>query len=192
MGDLPKESAFPSMSALGLGLVTVLDQMRVPMVIGLGDGAGANIISRFGMNHPTRVHGIILLNPDCQEATGFIERIKDQLSPSVPSGDRESLNEKNVSKFSESYKKRTPILSDLGKDIKFDVLIIAGAKSKTLEQSETIHRAIEGGSREDYRSNAALQPGYGAPPHHREEDVQAGLHDWGGGEEDVHAGDGHT
>merc|ERR1712080_419739 len=46
--DLPKESAFPSMSALGL--VTVLDQLRVPMVIGLGDGAGANIISRFGMN----------------------------------------------------------------------------------------------------------------------------------------------
>jgi len=82
--DLPKESEFPSMSALGLGLVTVLDQLRVPMVIGLGDGAGANIISRFGMNHPTRVHGIILLNPDCQEATGFIERIKDQLSPSVP------------------------------------------------------------------------------------------------------------
>merc|ERR1712080_712347 len=131
------------------------------------------------------------------EATGFIERIKDQLSPSVPSGDRESLNEKNVSKFSESYKKRTPILSDLGKDIKFDVLIIAGAKSKTLEQSETIHRAMAPGccsiikvedviqplkeAPEDYRSNAALQPGYGAPPHHREEDVQAGLHDWGGG-----------
>merc|ERR1712215_627854 len=107
--SLPGQS--PSMSSLGQGLVTVLDTLRVPRVIGLGDGAGANLISRFGMNHPNRVHGIILLNPDCQEATGFIERLKDQISPPVHSGDRERNNEKNVSKFFESYKKRTPILN---------------------------------------------------------------------------------
>merc|ERR1712080_621702 len=97
------------------------------------------------------------------EATGFIERIKDQLSPSVPSGDRESLNEKNVSKFSESYKKRTPILSDLGKDIKFDVLIIAGAKSKTLEQSETIHRAMAPGCCSIIKVEDVIQPLKEAP-----------------------------
>jgi len=161
--DLPKEFEFPSMSALGQGLVTVLDTLRVPRVIGLGDGAGANIISRFGMNHPNRVHGIILLNPDCQEATGFIERLKDQISPPVHSGDRERNNEKNVSKFSESYKKRTPILNDLGKDIKFDVLIIAGAKSKTLEQSETIHRAMAPGCCSIIKVEDVIQPLKEAP-----------------------------
>merc|ERR1712080_228097 len=97
------------------------------------------------------------------EATGFIERIKDQLSPSLPPGDRESLNEKNVSKFSESYKKRTPILSDLGKDIKFDVLIIAGAKSKTLEQSETIHRAMAPGCCSIIKVEDVIQPLKEAP-----------------------------
>jgi len=68
-----------------------------------------------------------------------------------------------VSKFSESYKKRTPILSDLGKDIKFDVLIIAGAKSKTLEQSETIHRAMAPGCCSIIKVEDVIQPLKEAP-----------------------------
>ena len=47
---------------LALNLVTVLDQLRVSRVMALGDGAGGNIVLRFGMCHAARVHGVILLN----------------------------------------------------------------------------------------------------------------------------------
>ena len=40
--------------ALGEDLITVLDQLRIKYCIGIGDGAGANIITRFGMMHVTR------------------------------------------------------------------------------------------------------------------------------------------
>ena len=40
---------------MGEDLVTVLDQLRIKHVIGLGDGAGANILARFAM-----MHGIIV------------------------------------------------------------------------------------------------------------------------------------
>ena len=49
-----KEMSFPTIQALGEDLVTVLDQLRVKYCIGIGDGAGANIITRFGMMHVTR------------------------------------------------------------------------------------------------------------------------------------------
>ena len=42
---------FPSLADLGMNLVTVLDQLRIKHVIGLGDGAGANIMARFAMMH---------------------------------------------------------------------------------------------------------------------------------------------
>ena len=42
------------MQALGEDLITVLDQLRIKYCIGIGDGAGANIITRFGMMHVTR------------------------------------------------------------------------------------------------------------------------------------------
>ena len=49
--DLPRDFSFPSLAQLGLSLVTVLDQLRIKHVIGLGDGAGANILARFAMMH---------------------------------------------------------------------------------------------------------------------------------------------
>jgi pimeloyl-ACP methyl ester carboxylesterase len=45
---------FPTIQQIGEDLVTVLDQLRVKYVIGIGDGAGANIMARFGMMHKTR------------------------------------------------------------------------------------------------------------------------------------------
>lgn len=60
---------FPTMQALGEDLITVLDQLRIKYCIGIGDGAGANIITRFGMMHVTRVLGVILLHPTANAAT---------------------------------------------------------------------------------------------------------------------------
>merc|ERR1719334_1469671 len=75
--DLPKDFTFPTMHQLGIGLVTILDQLRTTRVVGLGDGAGANIITRFAMMHPTRVHGIVTVNNTATESLGrFTDRLK--------------------------------------------------------------------------------------------------------------------
>ena len=48
--DLDQDCTFPTMAELGLNLVTVLDHLRISRVVGLGDGAGANIITRYVHN----------------------------------------------------------------------------------------------------------------------------------------------
>lgn len=47
---------------LGEDLVSVLDTLHIRYVIGLGEGAGANVVARFGLAHPSRVLGLILIN----------------------------------------------------------------------------------------------------------------------------------
>jgi len=141
--DLTKP--FPTMTQLGLGLVTVLDQLRVTTVVGLGDGAGANIITRFAMNHPGRVHGIINVNPACvKNNPSIMAKIKDQISQLGQDSDK-GLNEKNVAKFAEVYKKRTEILTELKQRLKCDILLVAGAKSKSVLDTEALHREMAPG-----------------------------------------------
>lgn len=60
--DLDK--AFPSMQEVGEDLVNILDVLRVKCVIGLGEGAGANILLRFGAMHVSRCLGVVCLNPN--------------------------------------------------------------------------------------------------------------------------------
>ena len=43
--------------------MNILDTLRVKCVIGLGNGAGANIMMRFAMMHVTRCMGVILVHP---------------------------------------------------------------------------------------------------------------------------------
>ena len=45
--------------------------------IGLGDGAGSNVIVRFAMMHVTRCLGVILLNPTTNKVT-MMENLKDR------------------------------------------------------------------------------------------------------------------
>ena len=60
---------------IGEDLVNVMDNLRVKMVIGLGDGAGANIFARFAAMHAPRCLGIVLINPTPAVAT-FMEKFK--------------------------------------------------------------------------------------------------------------------
>ena len=55
--------------------MNVMDNLRVKMVIGLGDGAGANIFARFAAMHAPRCLGIVLINPTPAVAT-FMEKFK--------------------------------------------------------------------------------------------------------------------
>ena len=45
--DLEEGVKYPSMQELGEDLVSVLDQLGLEWVVGLGEGAGANILARF-------------------------------------------------------------------------------------------------------------------------------------------------
>ena len=58
-----------------MNLITVIDHLRIKQVVGLGDGAGANIILRFAMNHPSRVHGVLAINTEGVGSGGYKEII---------------------------------------------------------------------------------------------------------------------
>ncbi|XP_076460398.1 uncharacterized protein ZK1073.1-like isoform X2 [Babylonia areolata] len=76
--ELPADYNFPTMQSLGEDLVCVLDQLDVKSVIGLGEGAGANIVARFAMAQPDRVLGVVLIH--CSGTTAsFMESMKDKL-----------------------------------------------------------------------------------------------------------------
>jgi len=143
--DLPQDFKFPKMKDIGLNLVSILDNLRVPRVVGLGNGAGANIITRFGMCHPSRVHGIVTINNTASVSLGrFVEKLSEKLK-NIKIEDVNRLNKKNVEKFAEAYKKRTEILQDLNKRIDFDVLLIAGTKCSWVQETDVIQQQMTPG-----------------------------------------------
>jgi len=144
--DLPADYKYPTCAELGLNLVSVLDHLRIPRVIGLGDGAGANIITRFGMCHLSRVHGIVTINNTATSpmVQGFMDKMKDRWAAMKKEG-KSTVNEKNVSRFADTYKKRTDILPQLNKRINFDVLLITGMKSHRAADTEAIHKEMTPG-----------------------------------------------
>jgi len=141
--DLAEEFVFPDIHTLGMSLVTVLDQLRINRVIVLGSGAGANIGCRFAMNHPTRVHGVVLMN--CNPEKGD-SSILNKLKGRKASRDEDSKqNVRNVAKFEESYKKRDEITSLLATKMKAETLLMVGAKNKNVKGSEEIHKQVKAG-----------------------------------------------
>jgi len=142
--DLPSDYVFPGMEAIGLNLVTVLDHLRVKQVVGLGDGAGANIILRFAMNHPGRVQGVLAINTEGLGTAGYKEIIMGKIKERRK-GSSEDLNSKNVAKFAEAYVKRSEMLSSMNKKVKFDVLMMTGVNSKCVADTETMYKEITPG-----------------------------------------------
>ncbi|CAH2107803.1 unnamed protein product [Euphydryas editha] len=68
--DLPESYPFPSLQTLGEDLITVLDFLHVKYAVGLGEGAGANILARCGLAHPRRLLGLVLVN--CTGSTSSV------------------------------------------------------------------------------------------------------------------------
>jgi pimeloyl-ACP methyl ester carboxylesterase len=58
-------------------LLNVLDSLSVPLVVGIGEGAGANILARFGLAYPQRVLGLILIHL-VSTGVGFLETLKER------------------------------------------------------------------------------------------------------------------
>ena len=64
---------------MGNGLAEVIDALAIPYVIGIGEGAGANILARFGMDHPEKCLGLILIHCTSTQA-GVMEFFRDKVS----------------------------------------------------------------------------------------------------------------
>lgn len=69
---LSTEYIYPSMDDLASTIASVMDYYSIKTIIGLGVGAGANILSRFALSRPERVEALILLNANSTQA-GWIE-----------------------------------------------------------------------------------------------------------------------
>ncbi|OQV11799.1 hypothetical protein BV898_13924 [Hypsibius exemplaris] len=143
--DIPLSYKYPSLQEICDDLVEVLDQLKVQYVIGFGEGAGANILARFAMAHPTRVLGLILIHPTAT-AAGLSEWVKHKL-PAHKIGQQNrdggseylsdllsKINIKNLQQYTDLFLSRNDISGQLKDHLTCDTLIICGRESP-LEQS---------------------------------------------------------
>jgi len=119
------DSAFPSLDLISLEMVTVLDTLGVKdrAVIVMGEGAGADIATRFAMYYPSRVWGVLLINSKGKK--------------SVKGLDSCALNMKNVKRYDESYKKK----GDWMIKSSVETLILVGAKTKAGSRSIAVKKS---------------------------------------------------
>lgn len=76
--DLPTDYKFPTMRELGNAVKFILDKFNVKSAVALGEGAGANILARFAIEHPESCLGACLIH--CTSTTaGFMEVMKDKV-----------------------------------------------------------------------------------------------------------------
>ncbi|CAL8248462.1 unnamed protein product [Lota lota] len=76
---LATEYTYPSMDQLSETLPIVLNHFGFTSVIGLGVGAGANILARFALNYPDLVEGLVLININAS-AEGIVGSVTSKIT----------------------------------------------------------------------------------------------------------------
>jgi len=125
-------SSFPSMQEIGEDLVNILDTLRVKVVIGLGEGAGANIMLRFGAMHVTRCLGVVCINPNEVAASlleNLMDRVKNMGKDKPLTAEQKQMNQNNVAKFAGAFLNRSDVVPIVEKSLKCETMLMAGAKS---------------------------------------------------------------
>uniref|UniRef100_A0A8C7S568 Ndrg family member 3a n=1 Tax=Oncorhynchus mykiss TaxID=8022 RepID=A0A8C7S568_ONCMY len=108
----PTGYQYPTMDELSEMLPSVMTQLKVNSVIGIGVGAGAYILSRFALNNPALVEGLVLINVDpCAE--GWIDWAASKVTMLMPCLIQtyrlhiaQDINQDNLALFCASYNGR--------------------------------------------------------------------------------------
>merc|ERR1712214_5590 len=131
--DVTKD--YPSMQEIGEDLVNVLDTLRVKVVIGLGEGAGANIMLRFGAMHVTRCLGVVCINPNevaMSMLDSLMDRVKNMRVGNKPlTSDQKQMNQNNVAKFAGAFLNRSDVIPIVEKSLSCETMLLAGAKAES-------------------------------------------------------------
>jgi len=120
------------MQEIGEDLVNILDTLRVKVVIGLGEGAGANIMLRFGAMHVTRCLGVVCINPNEVAASlleNLMDRVKNMGKDKPLTAEQKQMNQNNVAKFAGAFLNRSDVVPIVEKSLKCETMLMAGAKS---------------------------------------------------------------
>ena len=129
---------FASLDSIGLGLVNILDTLRISRVLVLGDGAGANIALRFVAAHPSRVHGAVLVNPSAAKTSAKDNWAKaKRLVMKKTTSMAEELNMRNVEKYAMANKARSDMMTKLA-NVTCDMLVVTGGKMRMVEAGEAV------------------------------------------------------
>ncbi|RXG70091.1 hypothetical protein Avbf_02262 [Armadillidium vulgare] len=139
---------FPTMQQISEDLLKVLDHFKVKLVVGLGEGAGANILVRFGMANPDRCYGLVLVH--CTSTTaGVMEHFKDKQLDTAENKERliKEYQDRLQSKIMQNLRnmlkliKRTDLTPKLENMLKVETLLLTGAKSAHVQTVHQMHQA---------------------------------------------------
>lgn len=83
---------YPSLEELGDALLCILNELKIPQVVCMGHGAGANIAFHFAIKNASRCLGLVLIDPIGSSA-GFVESIRHMFTTRAKSINGETTNE---------------------------------------------------------------------------------------------------
>ncbi|XP_027701276.1 protein NDRG1 isoform X2 [Vombatus ursinus] len=82
--SFPAGYMYPSMDQLAEMIPGILHQFGLRSVIGMGTGAGAYILTRFALNHPEMVEGLVLINVNpCAEGWMDWAATKEEMQSNI-------------------------------------------------------------------------------------------------------------